>query len=410
MTAFAAESKPELLQLDNGARAVVAPCAGMVAVRVALAHRPALPGWAHLLEHLWFGHAARIGSAAFGERFEAAGGECHGLTTRGGIALEALVPPQYAPGVLHAFLQGLIDVGGSGDGIAKEWALLALEGAAGAAGESRALRGVLEGRAPDPLGPPAAAPPTPADFAVYARACVRAPQLCVAVTGAVSPDALRAACAPLAELAPVPRLDPPPPRLRAGGERIPGDGALGRVWWLMPAPGVAHAAYWSALAASHVLGGGLDSRLYRALRAETGWCYDFGSRLEACGGGTLWWVDVSAPVGLLSACAACMEHELRRLATAGPAPGELARAREHLHARLSLEDAHPASRARRLERELRGLDTVRPLSEHRAGIDAISAEAMRAVAADALERRYEVVQRPTEAAVAASAPGVRGYG
>jgi len=396
-------SRVQSLCLGSGARLVFDRRPGIAAVRVALSPPPGPPGWAHLLEHLWFGRAAEA-AAGFGVEIEAAGGEARAETGGDTIALEALAPVTAAPRLLHAFARALAGLPHAVPPIAREWDLLRLEGPAAARAERRALQAVLGPAAAAALAPPPARAPDPTAFAHYVARCVRGPAIRVAFAGAPDAATVRAACAPLADLpAAASPSGAPPPGARAGRSRLAGAGPLGRVLWLMPAPGPADPDYWAALAADHVLGGGLSSRLYRALRSETGWCYALASRRETRDGSALWWIDAHPRADRVTACAARIEREIAALAEAGPGADEVELARAYLHARLHLENAHPAARARRMESELRALGAVRTDARHRAGIDAISADRVRAVVAAARDCRYEVIEDP----FMASSPGRR---
>ncbi|HQU16891.1 MAG: M16 family metallopeptidase [Gammaproteobacteria bacterium] len=396
-------------QFQNGTRIIVQrrPGAASAAVVIALVHgsRHPLPehaGLPHLLEHLLFRSAAAAGAEGGGpyHAFEAAGGECNASVGRELTLLEGLVPAGRAIGLLRAFVAGLQCLDGSTLALQNECEAIARESEGSTSGtdtdmEQQALAGSLGNhglaRAPEGVGSSAL---SVASVQAYWRELLHGSRLCIAVVGDVDEREVVRVSRPLAGLPAGAPIRPSAPAFRAGRLELTHAERCGQVLWLMPAPAAGAPGFIASLAANHILGGGLTSRMYRALRTEAGWCYHVASRLEHYSDAGLWWIDARTVPEVLDVCAVRLAHEVHRLAASGPQPAEIALARDYLTARLCLEEDHPASCARRLARDALYLGAPRPVASYRDAIAALSATEVQEIVAHGLEHRFEVVGTP----------------
>jgi predicted Zn-dependent peptidase len=139
---------------------------------------------------------------------------------------------------------------------------------------------------------------------------------------------------------------------------------------------------------SHVLGGGMSSRLFQVIREERGLAYAvYSFRMPHRDTGA-WGVYVGTTPNQAGEVLRLVRAELDRLATDGISPGELERARGHAKGSLAISTEEANSRMTRLGRaELAGMEhlTVDELVEC---FEAVTAE-------DVLDLAREVYARPS---------------
>jgi len=144
---------------------------------------------------------------------------------------------------------------------------------------------------------------------------------------------------------------------------------------------------------SHVLGGGMSSRLFMELREKNALCYQVGSYLSH--------YEETGALQIAASCAADKARELvrrtaaecRRLVKGGIAPEELERAKLQARTTLVFSQESTSARMFSLAHQALHMDRIRSLDEQIAEIDAVDL--------DQLHRVSQEVLRPEFLAIAA---------
>ena len=361
--------------LANGVRAIAHTVrgAGSVSLGIWIGHGSGHEaahesGYTHLWEHLWF--RAREGRCV--RDIERLGGQINAYTTRTFCALHARVLPQYANAVL-ALMAEMITACDFTDGdVARERDAVLAEIAA-----TRSPETVIEDAAMHfAWGDHSWARPVTGNrdmlAAVRARdlraLCERAlvgANVCVVAVGAVGATDLsvpRLARLPLGRPA-----SRPTPTFHAGAYTKRGDVAHSHLLWLLPSP----ASDAAGIIAQHIVAGGTESRLYRALRGADTLAYDIHSRREP----GVWIIRLSCDTRREPACQAAVEDVLDAWAASGPTPDEIATAHAALHTKLTLEEDDLDIVTARLARELLAEGRTTTLRERLEAVDTALAAA-----------------------------------
>lgn len=366
-------------RLANGVRAIAhtVPSAGSVSLGIWIGHGSGHEaahesGYTHLWEHLWF--RAREGRCV--RDIERLGGQINAYTTRTFCALHARVLPQYANAVL-ALMAEMITACDFTDGdVARERDAVLAEIAA-----TRSPETVIEDAAMHfAWGDHSWARPVTGNrdmlAAVRARdlraLCERAlvgANVCVVAVGAVGATEL--SVPPLARLPMGRPASRPTPAFHAGAYTKRGDVARSRLLWLLPLPTASAANDAAGAVAHHIVTGGTDSRLYRALRGAKALAYDIHSRLEP----GAWIIRMSCEPDLERECRIAVDGALDTWAAAGPTPEEIAAARAALHTKLTAEQEDPDATVARLARDLLTDGRTTALADRLNAIDAALAVA-----------------------------------
>jgi predicted Zn-dependent peptidase len=352
-------------------------------------------GYAHFLEHLFFKGTAQLDGPALAVRLEAMGGQVNAHTGRELTALHGLVPKEDVPELLQILGDMLRrprfdeqDVSLERQVILQEMAMV----------EDNPEE-VLEDRTitlawPDhPLGQPILGRPevielaTAATLRDYLRQQVSGGRVWVVAAGDVNHDTLVAACRGLEDFPAGDAPPQPPPRFVPGVHPITLHSEQSQLLWIMPIPSASADDHYARLVANHVLGGGVSSRLFQALRERRGIVYGIHSRLEFYSDGGTWTVHTACNPRQVDACRDIVSATIVQLLEDGIDTEELEIARRHLSAGLIIDEDHPDSIMERLAREAIYLQRHPDFAERMAGLDKVTAEATRSVLADAWAQR-----------------------
>ncbi|MGH7560057.1 MAG: M16 family metallopeptidase [Gemmatimonadales bacterium] len=139
--------------------------------------------------------------------------------------------------------------------------------------------------------------------------------------------------------------------------------------------------YALAILTNH-LGGGMSSRLFQRVREELGLAYAVYAYQHLYQSAGVLGVYVGTQPGSVERAEAAIRVELGRLAESGLAPDALASGQQQLKGQLMLSLENPVSRMHRLAGSVLHRDRYRRLDELLAEIDAVTADEVRAVAAE----------------------------
>jgi len=388
-----------LAEAKSGVRIVVDPVAGARTAALSIVfgagsrdERDGEEGAAHLLEHAVFRGAGPRAAREIDEAVEDVGGELNASTTHQRTAFYARVRAEDWPLALDVLADIVRDPHLKGDDVARERDIVLQEIAeAEEDGEDVCLDLLQEAAfGSAPLGRPVLARADQVRRLDAARlkafiARAWAAEACVvSIAGGVDPDAVVARASDrFADWPHAAAPTPPEPARFVGGARAKDVGEQAHLGLAFAGPGAKSPARPAARLLAEIWGGGMSSRLNRAIREERGLAYTVYS-----------FADAYLETGLLGAYAAgepehldLMEEltraELASLAE-GPTPGELARAKAQKLAGGLMARESLASRA-----EARAVETLvfgGPVSEeeYAARIEAVAGRDVAAVALEAL--------------------------
>lgn len=315
-------------------------------------------GYAHLLEHLLL-----RANPALTAQFEILGGQINGHSGRELTAWYGLVPARHSEHLLALLAGALLDFQPSPQDFDGERRVVLQELANFSAGNRDALsEQALASVWPDqPIGYPLLGDPAVLQAATVSTLqdylhdlCVGS-RLAVVAVGAVDHARLLAACSRFDQLdaGRRPQRQVPSYRHQVCQPFIYQRDNQALLQWLLPAARAAAdtRTRTALLLADHMLGGGLNSRLYRTFRECYGLSYYPASRLEFYSDTVLWKVQLDCAVSQIERCGALVARELQDLIGCGPQPAELERTRGYLAARLQIMQDEHLTMMQRLARE-----------------------------------------------------------
>lgn len=352
-------------------------------------------GFAHLSEHLLFKGAGGLGARDLSLRFEAMGGQINAYTGRELMVLHGFVPAADLEALAHTFAQMLAEPGFNAADFAverevvlQEMAMIEedpeeaiVEEAVAQVWGGHPMSRAILGSGHD-LGAAHAE-----RLRAYMRGAFSAGRLFVAVAGAVEPERLAAALAPLATLGRGVRPAQQPPVLTRRDQHLTREVSQVHQLWVMPGAAVGHDLEPVFVAANHLLGGGASSFLFQEVRERRGLVYDIQSRLESYADTGLWFIESGCGAERRAECRAAIEETVAGLLQAHSLAAELAVTRRYIKATLMLEDSDPRARVERMGRDLVYLGHPEPTAARLAALDLVSEEAVRACLQQSWDRR-----------------------
>lgn len=363
---------------------------------------PKQHGYAHLLEHLFFKGAGERDAATIARLTDRWGGLVNAFTGRELTALHGLVPGAQAGALVELLVEMVLDPRFSDEDLKAEQGVIIQEMAGHAdspdeAVETRALE-LACGDNPmgrDILGTQACIEASSVrGLHRYRHQLLRGRRLALVAVGAIDPEALAAACAPLAALPEGRRPATTPPAFSHRDVEERHDSGQAHLVWVMPAPAAYGRDHAAGALCDHLLGGGASSRLFQQLRERQGLVYDVRSGIEAYADSGIWIIQTACRPRDLERCRRAVEAVLTELLEKGPQVAELDDAREHIGASLVLEYDHLEAHMERLAREYFYLGRHPTLSERLAEIEAVSTADVRGLLAGAWAARTLLVWRP----------------
>lgn len=352
-------------------------------------------GYAHFLEHLFFKGTDRLDGPTLALRLEAMGGQVNAHTGRELTALHGLVPKGDVTELLQIIIDMLCrprfddhDVTLERQVVLQEMAMI--EDNPEEALEDRALALVWPNH---PLGRPVLGRPEVIEGANatalrgYMKERVCGGRVWVVIAGDVDHRELVAACQDLAALPSGTAPAQTAPQFTSGDHSVAIRGEQCQLLWVLPVPPAAADPYYAYLAANHVLGGGVSSRLFQELRERRGLVYGIHSRLEFYSDGGTWSIHTACDPRRSSECRAAVCTTVENLLRDGISPQELDIARRHLGAELMIDEDHPDSIMERLAREAIYLGRHPDFAERMQRLNEVTAEATRSALATAWARR-----------------------
>lgn len=379
--------------------------------------RPAAAGAAHFLEHLLFrGTETRTG-AGISEEMDAVGGDLNAFTGREYTCYHAQVLPEDLPLAVDLLTDVTLrarcspeDVEIEGQVVLEELAMRDDDPEDLAA--DLYFESVFPGH---PLGRPIIGTAetieslTSRRLRYFHRSHYRPERLVVAAAGAVDHDEL---CAAVSRYAGVPPdsasgAAPGPPRASRAPSRAPALRVVGKdaeqvqLNWGVRIPGRTDGGRWALSVLNSVIGGGLSSRLFRAIREERGLAYSVYSTLDLFTDTGSFSIGAAFAPENLDEVLELTRATLADIAENGVTEGEVARARGQIRGAVVLGHEDPHSRMCRLGRhELGGVrrtlaDTLDRVSRVTADEVSAAAHAVLALpAAAALVGPVEVGELP----------------
>lgn len=335
-------------------------------------------GHAHFLEHLLFRHALESNQSGLAQRFDALGAQVNAHTGRELAVLHGQALREDLAELLALF-GDMLAPRFSDDEFTAEREVLRQELALAQAGEDALENEAVALAWPGhPLARPilgdhaSLAAATPARLRAYAETVLAGQRLLVVAAGACDHAELAGVCQSLAALPVGSRPKTAPPAFTGGNHEQVWRTPYSRLLWLLPAP-AANDNSFAALVANHLLGGGIASRLFSALRERQGLAYGVSSHLDQYSDAGLWWIQTSCEAARTDACRALVETELAALAADGPSAAELDAAKRHLRARLRMEQDDAVATMQRLAREAIYMGRHLALEEYEERVAAVTA-------------------------------------
>lgn len=381
--------------LSNGVRLICDPLPGRrtFALTVAVAGGARMEsqgqsGWSHLLEHLVFKGAGDMGARDIVERIEAEGGTINAATGYERTSFEVRgvdgslpLAMQVVSDLVFRPTLDPVEIVREKDVVAQEIAEAfdtpddhVFEMAQTAAFDGQSLGRPI-------LGSVDSLKPVNRDNIEAWRATLYSPdRMVVSVSGAVDePELLK-----LAEIWFGQAVATPLPEL-AEARFVGGHRALNRkieqanLVFQIAAPGASSDDLHTARLFTEILGGGMASRLFQSAREERGLAYAIDAYLEPYADVGLLGIYAGAAAERSLELAEVCGRELVQLAEQGPSEAELSRAKAVLTAGLWMADESAANRAGRLATQTLVYGQPVPSDVLVAGLQAVTAEQMKAV-------------------------------
>ena len=394
---------PRLHTLSNGARVVCDPMPGLrtlaltVAVKGGARWEPEdRSGWSHLLEHLVFKGAGEMGARDIVERIEAEGGSINAATgyertsfdvraLHGSLplAMQVVSDLVFRPRLDPAEIEREKDV------VAQE-----IAEAFDTPDDHVFEMAQTQAFAGQPLGRPilgsvdSLAAADQATMRAWRARLYSPDRMVVAVSGAVDEDELlNLAERWFGDAAPAPAEAPSPAAFVGGAASLSRRIEQANLVFELPGVAASDPAAPAMRVFGKILGGGMASRLFQTAREERGLAYAIDAWHDPYDDGGVLGVYAGAAAERAVELAELTAEQIRDLADHGPAEAELSRARAVLRAGLWMSDESPASRAGRMAAQTLMFDRPIPSEETALRIDAVTAEAVRAVGQRTLATR-----------------------
>lgn len=394
--------RPLRSTLDNGLRVLSAHHHGESAAIAVWLHNGCRhegageSGFAHRLEHAWFGDTQRRDAAALRAAIARAGGQFNAQCGRELSALYARVPRSALPEALKLLCEMVAQPQLDAGSLAAEAAAIAIE--QGFDGASRLDDACFARLWPGhPLARPACAPdegsegPEADAIARYQRAVTCGKRMLVAVVGNIAHENVVDACGTLGTLpaGERPLHQPPPATPQARSCALPG--LAPRLRWMLPCPGWTDPELHVTLLAADLLGGGMHSRLYQALRVDRHLVYGVAARPVLFQDAGALVIDIACEAASAPDCRQEVEQAIHGLIAHGPTVETLQTAIAGMQARLSLEDDDPFARMQRLAMEAHYLGRHPSLAERHDELAALHPAAVSARLRQIWTHRLELI-------------------
>lgn len=355
-------------------------------------------GYAHLLEHLLFKGTAELDAAALARRFDAMGGQVNAFTGRELTAYHGLVPTGDVPELLRLFIAMLRRPRFTDADLAVEKQVVFQEMAMVEDSPEEALEelGIARAWRDHPMGRPVLgereqlAAADAAGIRGYLNSILSGERLYIVAVGEVDHAALVTAAQELADLPAAAPAETRPPVFHPGRYLEEGGGEQTPLLWLLPCPTPTDPDYYAAVMANHLLGGGGSSRLFQALRENSGLVYGIHSRLEPYSDTGLWLIQTACDPQKADLCRQGVEDTVAELLAKDVSHEELEMTRRYVEAGLLIEDDDPEASMERLARESIYLQNHPSLEERLARLREVGPAQLRAALARAWEKQVYI--------------------
>ncbi|MDX2276337.1 MAG: pitrilysin family protein [Hyphomonadaceae bacterium] len=394
-------AEPELIRLPNGVRIALDPMPGLATAALGVWQQVGARwekaeenGVAHLFEHMAFKGAGARDARQFAEAVENVGAIVNAATSYERTAYYARILDEHAPFALDLIADILLEPHWLADDLEKEKGVVAQErGEAFDVPDDRVFELHQSALYPNqPLGRPILGEEeTVGGLSVASLEAFRdlhlAPErVVISIAGAYD----RSALLETAERR-FGGLKPKPAQTRAAAVANPGAVNETRkleqthlvLSWAAPPAGADE--LFAARLMAEIFGGGMSSRLFQEVREARGLAYAIDAFLETFDDGGRLIVYAGSSAANASEVAKIVRGELESLATTGPTPGELQRAKAVARAQLLMGLEAPSARAEARAGQIFLRDRFISFEEIGARVEAVSAAAVQAAAAAALE-------------------------
>ena len=397
---------PRLTRFDNGARIVSQRLPGREGVAVGLWilggsrwEPDDKPGLAHLWEHVFLENDPP-GCAEPLERVAATQGlGLNAHTTRELTAFTTLVTREAATGIVERLVAQLFSGPPASGLVRRERAVVAAELATGGYSDPAEETAAVLAWPSHPMGRGAGglassmAALEADDVAAHQAAVLKGGRVVLAVAGDLGEAEIRHAGGDLSKLPGGPTPRPAPPLFQPGAYAAREAGPA-RLVWAAPTPAEARDHPATHLA-NRILGGGLASRLFQALRKDRPLVYDVRSRIVSYSDCGLWLIETVCDPRHLNEVEQRLNAAMGALRNIGPSAEETADACAHLCASLRLSLDEPEATMERLAQEVlyRGeASTVVQIAER---LRAVTPEKLAALLDEAWARMLTLRWTPT---------------
>lgn len=393
-------SELELIALPNGLRIALDPMPGLGTAALGVWQRvgarweiAAQNGVAHLFEHMAFKGAGALDARQFAEAIENIGGSINAATSYERTAYYARVLAEQAPVALDMIADIVLAPHWNADDLEKEKGVVAQErGEAYDTPDDRVFelhQGALY--AGQPLGRPILGEETTLanvsleTLEAFREAHLSPERVIVSIAGAYDRAAFLGAVEQrFGALKPKPTQHRPAAIAHAGavGEARKLEQAHLVLSW--PGPAAGAETMFAARLFAEIFGGGMSSRLFQEVREKRGLVYAIDCFLDAVEDDGRLVVYAGCAAGNARAVAEIVRAELAALAEQGPSDPELARAKAIARAQLLMGLEAPSARAEARASQAFLRDRLIGFDELRDRIDAVSPQAVQALARAAL--------------------------
>ena len=150
--------------------------------------------------------------------------------------------------------------------------------------------------------------------------------------------------------------------------------------WAFEGPSYRHTDLYAAQVFSALFGGGMSSRLFQEVREKRGLCYAIYSSYYALADTGLFGIHAATGADMMGKLIDVVTGEINRIAAEKPAEAEMARAKAQIKAGLLMGLESSSARAEQMARHLLIFDRLIEAPELVERIEAVTAEAVRALA------------------------------